>query len=75
MTAPELRSNIHKIVDGIQNERLLHSLYEFLKSQEKSSAGIWGLLSEDEKNEVLLAFEESEKDENLISKDAFKSQT
>lgn len=75
MTAVELRSNIHKIVDSIKNEQLLQSLYEFLKSRESSSAGVWDLLSEDEKKEVLLAFDESEKDENLASKDAFKYRT
>ncbi len=26
----ELKSNIHKIVDGIQNEQLLKALYNFL---------------------------------------------
>ena len=30
MGTPELKSNIIKMVDGIQNEQLLQTLYDFL---------------------------------------------
>ena len=33
MGTVELKTNIHKIVDGIQNEQLLQTLYDFFKSK------------------------------------------
>lgn len=63
----EIKSNLHKIVDRIDNEQLLSAVYNFLKAREKSKEGaIWNSLSNDQKKEVLDAFEESEDDPNLI---------
>lgn len=43
-----------------------------LKStQGHNYVGLWERLNEEEKNEILLSFGESEKDENLIPKKAF----
>lgn len=68
----ELKSNIHKIVDGIQNEQLLQTLYNFLKASQSSKSGkLWNSLTEEQKQEVLLAFEESENEENLIDREQF----
>lgn len=73
MKTPELKSNIHKIVDEIQSEQLLQTIYDFLKSKEKSSR-IWDTLTEEQKQEVLLAFDESEDESNLLDRDeVFKS--
>lgn len=63
----EIKSNLHKIVDRIDNEQLLNAVYNFLKAREQSKEGaIWNSLSNDQKKEVLDAFEESEDDSNLI---------
>ena len=74
MSAIELKSNIHKIIDGIQNEQLLQTLYDFLKVREISSPGrLWSSLTDEQKREVLLAYEESEDEANLIdSEKVFK---
>jgi hypothetical protein len=65
----ELKSSIHKIIDGIQSEQLLQTLYDFLKVKETSTPGkLWESLSQEQKNEVLLAFEESEDESNLIDR-------
>ncbi len=73
MKTPELKSNIHKIVDEIQSEHLLQTIYDFLKSKEKSGR-IWDTLTEEQKQEVLLAFDESEDESNLLDRDeVFKS--
>ncbi|TCL07966.1 hypothetical protein EV198_2405 [Roseivirga ehrenbergii] len=71
----ELKSNIHKIVDGIQNEHLLRVIYDFLKLKEsEKSGGFWDSLTEEQKQEVLLAYDESEDDDNLIEREkVFKS--
>ena len=70
MGTVELRSNIHKIVDGIQNEQLLKTIYDFLKIRETSKPGrLWDSLTEDQKQEVLLAYDESESENNLIDRE------
>jgi hypothetical protein len=62
----ELKSNIHKILDEIQSEQLLQTLYDFLKTKETNKPGqLWNSLSDIEKKEVLQAYDESESDENL----------
>lgn len=67
MGTVELKTNIHKIVDRIQNEQLLRTLYDFLKARENNQTGqLWNSLTEEQKKEVLLAYEESEDENNLI---------
>jgi len=66
----ELKSNIHKIVDGIQNEQLLKTIYDFLKARDTEKSGrFWDSLTEEQKQEVLLAFDESEDDNNLVDRE------
>lgn len=70
MNTVELKSEIHKIIERIESNELLQSLYDFLKVKEKSTPGsLWNSLSEEQKKEVLLSFEESEDENNLISRD------
>ncbi len=75
MRTIELKSNIHKIVDGIQSEQLLQTLYDFLKSREKSKTNrLWDTLTEEQKQEVILGYEESEDENDLLDRDqVFKS--
>ena len=69
MGTVELRSGIHEIVDRIQNEQLLQTLYDFLKVREShKSGGLWNSLTEEQKQEVLLAYEESEDETNLVER-------
>ncbi|MBS1544267.1 MAG: hypothetical protein JST14_11575 [Bacteroidetes bacterium] len=64
----QLKSNLHKMVDKIENEELLRTIHDFLKLRENSKEGrIWKSLTEEQKREVFLAYEESEDDNNLIS--------
>ena len=63
----ELKSDLHKILDKIDNEQLLRAIYDFLKQRENSVEGqIWKTLTEDQKKEVYLSYEESKDDNNLI---------
>jgi hypothetical protein len=63
----ELKSSLHKIVDRIEDEQLLRAIYSFLEKRENSEDGrMWKQLSDDQKKEVLQAYEESEDDANLI---------
>ncbi|MDO6437360.1 hypothetical protein Q4534_08090 [Cyclobacterium sp. 1_MG-2023] len=63
----ELKSNLHKVIDGIEDEKLLHAISFFLETAEKSEEGLlWKQLTEEQKKEVLQAYEESEDMSNLI---------
>lgn len=63
----ELKSDLHKILDRIDNEQLLRTIYDFLKQSENAQEGqIWKTLTEEQKKEVYLSYEESNDDENLI---------
>ena len=67
MGTVELKSNLHQLIDGIQNTKLLESLYDMLSERKNAKSGsLWYDLSPEQKNEVLDAFEESENSENLI---------
>ncbi len=70
MATVELKSNIHRIVDEIQNEQLLRTLYDFLKVKTTSKSGqLWDALTKEERQEILLAYEESEDEANLIDRE------
>ncbi len=70
MSTIELKSNLHKIVDKIDNEQLLQTIYDFLKLSENSQEGeIWKSLTEEQKKEVYLSYQESEDDKNLVTWD------
>ena len=63
----ELKSNLHKLVDIIEDERLLRAIYSFLDNRENSEDGrMWKQLTEEQRQEVLRAYDESEDDANLI---------
>ena len=68
MSTVELKSNIHASVDTIQNQQFLSMVYEFLKSNSKTT-GVWDSLTAEQKQEVMLAFEESEDESNLVEAD------
>jgi hypothetical protein len=68
MGAIELKSDLHKILDRIENEQLLRTIYDFLKQRENAQEGqIWNTLTEEQKKEVYLSYEESQDDKNLIN--------
>ena len=70
MRATKLKSNIHQIVDRIQSEQLLETIYDFLKTRELTKPGeIWSSLTDEQKQEVHMSFEESEDEKNLIDLD------
>jgi len=73
MSTVELKSDLHKILDTIENEQLLRTIYDFLKQGASKEEGlIWKTLTEEQKQEVYLSYEESQDDKNLISWDTIK---
>jgi uncharacterized beta-barrel protein YwiB (DUF1934 family) len=73
MGAIELKSDLHKILDRIENEQLLRTIYDFLKQGENSQEGqIWKTLTKEQKKEVYLSYEESQEDKNLVDWETVK---
>ncbi len=73
MNTIELKKNFHSLIDSIENESLLMSFYDIIKSKTKSKDGqLWGRLNKDEQEELLIAFEESENPDNLIDNEKMK---
>ncbi len=69
----ELNSDLHKILNRIENEQLLRTFYDFLKQSETAKEGqIRKALYEEQKKEVYLTYEESREDKNLIDWETVK---
>jgi hypothetical protein len=68
MNTLELKRSFHSLIDSIENEKLLSGFYELIRKRVSGKEGkLWEKLTDEERNELLLAFEESEEDDNLIS--------
>tara|TARA_R110001599_G_scaffold3619_1_gene19934 strand:- start:5443 stop:5676 length:234 start_codon:yes stop_codon:yes gene_type:complete len=64
----ELKSNLHKIIDSIEDEQLLRAISRFLEKRKSAENGLlWKELTDEQKKEVLQAYEESEDKANLIN--------
>ncbi len=74
MGTTEMKLDLHRILDKIENEQLLRTIYDFLKESERTNEGeIFKTLTEDQKREVYLSYKESQNDKNLIAwKDVMK---
>jgi hypothetical protein len=73
MGAMELKSDLHKMLDQIENEQLLRTIYDFLKERTNAPEGvIWKALTEKQKKEVHLSYEESLLEEPLIAWEELK---
>lgn len=63
----ELRANLHQIIDQLDSVELLKKYYNELKAIVKNpKSSLWDNLSLSEKEDILLAFEESEAEQYLI---------
>ncbi len=61
------KEKLHILVDQIQDEKLLKAYLDLLENRAKEVVGkLWNTLSNQEKEELLLSYEESFVDDNLI---------
>ena len=68
MSTVELKSNLHQLIDGILNTKLLESLHDLLSERKNVKAGtLWSSLSENQRKEVMDDYEESNNPENLTA--------
>jgi hypothetical protein len=67
--------NFHKLIDAIDDEDSLKAYYELIQRLNKNQTGsLWSNLTKSEKEELLIAFEESKYSNNLISHSVVKEQ-
>ena len=64
MSITEIKNNFHTLIDNLNDAEILNNFYEALLSYSNNS--LRNELSEEGKRELLLAYEESEDEENLI---------
>ena len=73
MNTIELKKSFHNLIDSIDNANLLENFYDLIKKRTSSKDGqLWNSLSKKEREELLLAFEESEDPANLKSHEEMK---
>lgn len=69
------REAFHKLIDNIKNEEILKGYFELIQRLNNNQSGsLWESLSTEEKDELLLSYEESFDPKNLISHDEVKGQ-
>jgi hypothetical protein len=67
MSTTELKTNLHQLIDGINNELLLSKVYNLISQLSNKEAGtLWNRLSDEERQELIQADLESEDENNLI---------
>ena len=66
-----LKSNLHKLIDRIENQALLEDYYKEMKSiLEKSQDKVWDKLTDDQKKDVLISYDESEIGKDLVENES-----
>lgn len=67
MKNSDIRANLHRLIDEIDNDLLLMKFYDLLlKSKDHNEGELWNQLTDKQKNEVLVAESESQYSKNLI---------
>jgi hypothetical protein len=65
----------HQLIDKIDDEEILKGYFELIKRLNSNQTGkLWDSLSSEERNELLLSYEESFDPKNLVSHDDVKGQ-
>lgn len=68
-----LKSDFHELIDQIDNPEILVQFYDAISRSVISENSLWKSLNKEQQQEVLIAYEESEDESNLISLSAIKS--
>lgn len=73
MSTAELKSDLSKLLEKIDDEQLLRTIYDFLKQGTKEEEGaFWKSLTEEQKQRVYESYEQSKDEKNLIAWDTIK---
>ncbi len=69
-----IKEDFHHLIDTIDDEQLLNSYFQLMQQLTSQNGQIWNNLTEHQKNEVLLSYDESFDDKNLIPHEQVKKQ-
>lgn len=62
------REDFHKLIDHIEDESLLNEYYNLIAGLNSRKEGaLWNSLTPEQKDELMLSFEERKDSQNLIS--------
>jgi len=71
----KIKDDFHHLIDTIEDEQLLKSYFRLIQTMNSSSEGnLWNTLNEEQKKELLIAYDESFDERNLLSYEQVKSQ-
>jgi hypothetical protein len=71
----KIKDDFHHLIDSIEDEQVLQHYYQLIqKINDDQNGHLWNTLSEDQKEELLLAYDESFDSSNLISHEQVKQQ-
>lgn len=71
----KIKDDFHHLIDSIENEELLKHYYNLIQGTGEGQNGrLWSNLTEEEKDELLIAHDESFNKKNLLSHEEVKSQ-
>ncbi len=69
------KAAFHELIDNIEDEEILKGYFKLIQKLNSHQTGqLWNSLNEEEKNELLLSYEESLNQNNLISHEDVKVQ-
>jgi hypothetical protein len=71
----KIKDDFHHLIDTIEDEQLLKDYYQLIQNMNNRSDGtLWNALSEEQKEELLLSYDESFDERNLLSHEQVKLQ-
>lgn len=71
----KIKDDFHHLIDSIEDEQLLQRYYQLIqKINDDKNGQLWNGLNDEEKNDILVAYEESFDSDNLVSHDQIKKQ-
>ncbi len=75
MANTALKTNLHRLVDQTENEELLRMAYNLLHLQkEADTSAFWESLTESQKAELHVSYQQGDDDEKLIAWNKLMSQ-
>ena len=69
MSTAELKSNLHKLIDGINDSQTLKAIYTLLSKKDTTDVDFWDELSDEQKAEIEEAIAQADRGELIPHKE------
>ncbi|MGF7080003.1 hypothetical protein [Mucilaginibacter sp. UYCu711] len=73
MKIETLKSEFRELIDQINDQEILAQFYDALNRSVSTEGSLWQSLTKEQKQAVLLAYDESDDEANLVSLSSIKS--